>query len=128
VVEDEASEDVDGDFVVGAPVPEDPDPLSVASVALETSLSSELVLLLASSVCLTGTVVALVAVVVSPASDCVATSELEDEVQAPDDAVLLPADSVVSDIVSDVLVISLSSEVKILLVASLSEVVIGTDG
>jgi len=73
-------------------------------------------------------VVALVAVVVSPASDCVAPSELEDEVQDPDDAVLLPADSVVADVVSDVLVSSLSSELKTLLVASLSEVVIGTDG
>jgi len=49
VVEDEASEGVDGDFVVGAPVPEDPDPLSVASVVLETSLPSELKILLVAS-------------------------------------------------------------------------------
>jgi len=53
VMEDVASEVVDGDFVVGAPVKEDPDPLPVASVvtldvsvALETSLSSDLKILL----------------------------------------------------------------------------------
>jgi len=55
-MEDEASEVVAGDFVVGAPVPEDPDPLSVASVAtldiskaLDRSLSSELKILLVTS-------------------------------------------------------------------------------
>jgi len=42
VVEDGASEGVDGDFVVGAPVPEDPDPLPVASVAtLDVSVALE---------------------------------------------------------------------------------------
>jgi len=53
VVDDEASEDVDGDFVVGVSVSEDPDLLSVASVAtldiskaLDRSLSSELKILL----------------------------------------------------------------------------------
>jgi len=46
VTEDVASEVVDGDFVVGASVPEDPGPLPVASVALETSLSFELKILL----------------------------------------------------------------------------------
>jgi len=148
-LEDEAPEVVNGAFVAGAPVLEDLELLSVASVAtpdvfivLELSLSFELKILLVASLSevVIGTGGLLVALVDSVVSDPETSLVMEDEasevidgdfvvrVSVSEDPDLLSVASVATLDISKALDRSLSPELKILLVALLSEVVIGTDG